>query len=193
MTDSNNSNPVDAARSAVIDSMVAAGATDAHVQITEGESLQYNAQTGELTGNAVSHRIPETGRNISEETAKVHARVNALNAQLAEKSYDPATGKETGFKVSDPTKRGELTAQFGRALEAAQLDLLSLAKLEAQREQDRISAEAASNEKLALQAFSNGDQTRAKAMSEAMLRAEADEAARAIIEGRRVAAKYGAR
>jgi hypothetical protein len=71
--------------------------------------------------------------------------------------------------------------------------MLNLARLESQRERDRISQEAANNEKLAIQAFSNGNPVRAAAMQEAMLKAEADEAARAIIEGRRVAARNGAR
>lgn len=191
MSDS-NTNPVDAARQSVIDSMVAAGATTEHAQITQGESLRYDGATGELSGTPVAHRIPDNGRDIATETAAVHERVNALQAQLTERTFDPQTGKET-YKVSDPAQRELLTAQFHRALEAAQLDLLNLAKLEAQREQDRIATEARANEQLAIQAFSNGSPARAQAMKDALLRAEADEAARAIVEGRRVASKYGAR
>lgn len=190
MSDSNN--PVDAARNAVIESMVAAGATTEHVQITQGESLRFDGQTGEITGTAVANRIPDNGRDIASETAAVHTRVNALQTQLNEKTFDQETGKEN-YKIRDPAQRELLTAQFHRALEGAQLDLLNLAKLEAQRDADRISQEAASNERLAIQAFSNGNPQRAAAMSEALLKAEADEAARAIVEGRRVAAKYGAR
>jgi hypothetical protein len=192
MSDPTNAHPVDAARQSVIDSMVAAGATTEHAQVTEGESLRYDSATDTLTGTAVANRIPDNGRDIASETAQVHARVNALQAQLEEKAFDPKTGVES-YKVGDPAQRAQLSAQFARALEAAQLDLLNLAKLETQREQDRISQEAASNERLAIQAFSNGDPARAEAMRAALLKAEADEAARAIVEGRRVAAKYGAR
>jgi hypothetical protein len=190
MSDSNN--PVDAARNAVIESMVAAGATTEHVQITQGESLRFDGQTGEITGTAVANRIPDNGRDIASETASVHARVNAMQAKLNEKTFDQQTGKEA-YKVNDPTQREQLTRQFHRELESAELDMLNLAKLESQREQDRISQEAANNERLAIQAFSNGNPQRAAAMQEALLKEEANEAARAIVEGRRVAAKYGAR
>jgi hypothetical protein len=189
---SDSPNPVDAARQSVIESMVAAGATTEHAQITHGESLRYDSATGELSGTPVANRIPDNGRDIATETAQVHARVNALQAQLNEKVFDPQTGAET-YRVSDPAQRAQLTTQFHRALESAQLDLLNLAKLEAQREQDRVSQEASANERLAIQAFSNGNPARAQAMRDALLKAEADEAARAIVEGRRVAAKYGAR
>jgi hypothetical protein len=192
MLDPTNTNPVDAARQSVIDSMVAAGATTEHAQVTHGESLRYDSATDTLSGTPVANRIPDNGRDVASETAQVHARINALQAQLAERVFDPKSGVET-YRVSDPAQRAQLSAQFTRAVEGAQLDLLNLAKLEAQRDQDRISQEAASNERLAIQAFSNGDPARAQAMKDALLKAEADEAARAIVEGRRVAAKYGAR
>jgi hypothetical protein len=187
-----NTNPIDTARNAVIDSMVAAGATTEHVQVTEGESLRYDSATGELSGTAVAHRIPDSGRDIASERAAVDARVKSVQAQLEEKTFDPATGTET-YKVSDPAQRDQLTRQFVRELESAQLDMVNLTRLEQQREQDRISTEAKANETLAIRAFSNGNQQRAAAMQEALMKAEADEAARAIIEGRRAAAKYGAR
>jgi hypothetical protein len=190
--DINNANPVDAARSAVIDAMVAAGTTDEHAQITQGESLRYDSQTGEVTGTPVVNRIPDDGRDIPTETAAVRARVNALQARLAEKAFDPKTGEET-YVVADPAQREQLTAQFHRALETAELDILSLTRLAAQREHDRVTTEASANERLAIQAYSNGDPARAAVLKEALAKVEAEEVARAIVEGRRVASKHGAR
>ena len=78
-------------------------------------------------------------------------------------------------------------------MEAAQYDVQRLSALSAQRETQARADEAAANEKLALAAFSQGDQARSAALKQALLDEEAKLAARTIIETRYQGAKQGRR
>jgi hypothetical protein len=174
-----------------IDAMVAAGAGFDNIATTPTGGMVYDSVTdtvqtiGDAPFNA-SARISDPGTiDIEHEAGLINGRLNLIAAQLEEQTFDNTTGKPS-FKLPEGSDgRNALLTRFEREKVSATYDLTRLQQLHQQRESDKIAAEAARNEHLAIQAFANGDQNRAAAMEEALLRAEADSAAQAIVSGRR--------
>jgi hypothetical protein len=171
MTDSNTA--PDAAMSAAIDNMVAAGSSFSNMRVEPPHpSMKYDSATGitEQTGDSVNAPIPDTGRIVDVEIAAIQANMDALTARFnAETDYG---------------KREVLGAQLARAQEAAVYDVSRLAKLQVQREETARVNEAAANQKLALAAFANGNQERAAALKAALLDEEAKLAAQTFMAAR---------
>jgi hypothetical protein len=181
----------DSTIAAAIDTMVAAGAGFDNVSTTPTGGMVYDSTTdtvktiGDAPYNAPT-RISDPGSiDIEHEAGVINGRINAIAAQLAEQVFNSETGEASLKLAQGSEERSALLVRFEREKVSAAYDLARLNQLHQQRESDKVTAEAAQNEHLAIQAFANGDQNRAAAMREALLRAEADSAAQAIVAGRR--------
>jgi hypothetical protein len=173
----------------VIDGMVSNSANSASVgpHANTTPDMRFDGETNQVTlmGKApVATRITDDPSvDPMNEVAQVGATMSRLQAQLDEVDYDRATG-EPSQKLTG-RERELVEVQLASARNAHHYATVRAAQLFGQREADEQARQHANQEEVARFAFTQGDPARAKALNEAVLRAEADEAARAIVAGRK--------
>ena len=196
MTDSTNTiSASQAAINAGIDALVDNGGSFDHVTITPTVgAMSYNTESGELvqTGGATdAARIQDKGLDTDFTARQISDGLHALQAKLDEVTFDKETGKASYVLPEGSEQRDLAMRQLTRARDSAAYDSARFDALEAQRNADRVAEQAGKNKTAALHAFAHGDPVRTAAINDALLRAEADEVAKALISAQRIGRANG--
>jgi hypothetical protein len=170
-----------------IDSMVADSARNVStgpLARTTQDLRVDNEGTVTPLGPPVADKLPDVpGYDPMSEVAIVAASVSNLEAKLAEQSFDPATGAASPKLTGRDRELAEIALASARNSHAyaAQRAAALFGQREAEAERER----QAKAEDVARHQFAQGSPERAAELDAAIRRAEADEAARAIVASRR--------
>jgi hypothetical protein len=196
--DYDNSIPANAVGSSMtnaIDAMVAASATQASSVVGVGgriptmssPDLRVNTGTGDVTvlaeASTPSARIPD-GPEVDPmgEINGIQSRLAWTQGELDRVVFDRRTGAQSPAITGDDRKNLEL--QLSSLQRAHGWATQRAAMLFSQREADEAARQQRLNEEHAHHSFTKGDPARAQALADALLRAEADEQAKAIVAAR---------
>lgn len=157
-------------------------------------AASYNSATGvheyrtpedaRLAEEQAQGPIPDTGIDIPSAIETWNARLEAAAARINEVRFDPRTGQKTFVLQGDDRERAERA--FAQLLESARFDFSRFDRLATQRERRDAERHGRMAEQAARAAFANGDANRSRELEAALLRAEADEAAQAIVRARKL-------
>lgn len=189
----------DPAVNSAIDAMVAAQKAQAQqptqsvlgvggriVQHTSPD-IRVNTGTGEVTilaeAASPSDRIPDDPNfHPMDEVASIESNMAWTKGELDRVVYDRNTGKPSPAITGE--QRSKLELQLASLTRARDWATQRAAALFSQREADEAARQQKLSEDHARFNFTKGNATREKALNEALLRAEADEQARAIVTAR---------
>jgi hypothetical protein len=183
---------------AAIDAMVAAGSTLSSVGAnlsanpTHAPAMTFNSDSG-ITEVHGEYATPVPGQaptpvhdnnsNLQAEATKLEGTVTSLQTQLDAHSFDPKSGEKVFTAQGDA--RDRLQVRLNRATEAASYFADRAIEVQAQRQAGERARISELNERAATAAFTAGNPARAEALAEALLREEADQAAKLFVSLRK--------
>lgn len=179
-----------AARSAEIDRMVSAASARAETypttQTRAAVKVEISPETGayEVHGTVEpAERIADTGANHDALIANMTGELANIEAQLAENIHDSRTGAATGPRYigAERVQREMIAAQLRESIEYQKH---CAAQIERQRADDKAAAAVRATEELRIHNFTGGDPRREELVREAMLKAEAETLAKALLAER---------